>query len=124
MHRKDVAGQIGVDKTSVFNWEANNSRPDLRLMPAVIRFLGYNPLPEANTVAELLVRHRAALGMTQKDAASQIGVDPGTLAVGARGKGANRCLPEPSETLFRSRGGIELTSCRVSPRFADAPRIG
>jgi DNA-binding XRE family transcriptional regulator len=46
MLQKDVAEQIGVDKTSVFNWEANTSRPEIRYMPAIIRFLGYNPLPE------------------------------------------------------------------------------
>jgi hypothetical protein len=34
-------------------------------MPAIIQFLGYNPLPEAKTVAEPLVRHRTALGLSQ-----------------------------------------------------------
>jgi len=36
-----------VDTTSVFNWEAKTSQPDLKYMPAVTRFLGYNPLPAA-----------------------------------------------------------------------------
>ena len=53
-------------------------------MPAIIRFLGYNPLPEAKTLAEQLVRRRTTLGMPQKDAVRTIGVDQGTLAeVGA-----------------------------------------
>jgi DNA-binding XRE family transcriptional regulator len=30
LEQKEVARQIGVDKTSVFNWEANTSQPDLR----------------------------------------------------------------------------------------------
>jgi transcriptional regulator with XRE-family HTH domain len=55
-------------------------------MPAIIRFLGYNPLPAANTVAEQLIRHRTTLGMTQKEAAGRLGVDQGTLARWERGE--------------------------------------
>jgi transcriptional regulator with XRE-family HTH domain len=86
MLQKDVAQQLGVDKTSVFNWEANTSKPEIRYMPAIIRFLGYNPLPEANTVAEQLIRRRTSLGILQKDAAGRLGVDPGTLAKWEQGK--------------------------------------
>jgi hypothetical protein len=37
------AAQIGVNKTCVFNWEVNTSNPEIRYMPTIIRFLGYNP---------------------------------------------------------------------------------
>ena len=47
--RRTVGERIGVDTTSVFNWEAKTSQPDLKYMPAVIRFLGYNPLPTAKS---------------------------------------------------------------------------
>ena len=55
-------------------------------MPAIIRFLGYNPLPEAEGWGERLVRHRSTLGMTQKEAACALGVDQGTLARWERGE--------------------------------------
>jgi transcriptional regulator with XRE-family HTH domain len=86
MLQKDVAEQLGVNKTSVFNWEANTSAPEIRYMPAIIRFLGYNPLPVAGTLAEQLVRQRTSLGLSQKEAAGEIGVDPGTLAKWERGE--------------------------------------
>ena len=86
MLQKEVAEQLGVDKTSVFNWEANTSAPEIRYMPAIIGFLGYNPLPEAKGWGERLVRHRSTLGMTQKEAARQLGVDQGTLARWERGE--------------------------------------
>jgi site-specific DNA recombinase len=86
MVQKDVAEQLGVDTTSVFNWEANTSAPEIRYMPVIIGFLGYNPLPEAKGWGERLVRHRTTLGMTQKDAARQLGVDQGTLAKWERGE--------------------------------------
>ena len=83
---RTVGERIGVDTTSVFNWEANTSQPDLKYMPAVIQFLGYNPLPAADTLGERLVRHRTSLGMTQGEAAKRLGVDPGTLARSERGE--------------------------------------
>jgi transcriptional regulator with XRE-family HTH domain len=84
--QKDVADQVGVDKCSVFNWETNTVSPDIRCMPAIIRFLGYNPLPEAKSWGERLIRHRTSLGMTQGEAAKHLGVDSGTLARWERGE--------------------------------------
>ena len=43
--QRQVAEQIGVDKTSIHNWETNFSKPSLEYMPAIIQFLGYNPVP-------------------------------------------------------------------------------
>jgi DNA-binding transcriptional regulator YiaG len=43
--QRQVAEQFGVTTESVSNWEANLVQPQLRFMPAIIRFLGYNPLP-------------------------------------------------------------------------------
>jgi len=86
MLQGEVAGQIGVDTTTVFNWEANTARPEIRYMPAVIAFLGYNPLPEANGWGERLVRRRTSLGLSQKEAARRLGVDPSTLARWERGE--------------------------------------
>ncbi len=47
--QRQVAEQIGVDKTSITNWESNRTKPGLVYMPAIIRFLGYNPLPPATS---------------------------------------------------------------------------
>ena len=55
-------------------------------LPAIVRFLGYNPLPAAKGWAERLVRHRTSLGMTQGEAAGRLGVDPSTLARWERGE--------------------------------------
>jgi transcriptional regulator with XRE-family HTH domain len=55
-------------------------------MPAILRFLGYNPLPPGRTWAERLVNARTALGLSQKESAQKIGVDQGTLARWERGE--------------------------------------
>jgi site-specific DNA recombinase len=86
LFQKDVADQLGVDKTSVFNWERNRSSPEIRYMPAIIGFLGFDPRPDGNGWGERLVRQRTALGLTQKESAQRLGVDPGTLARWERGE--------------------------------------
>jgi site-specific DNA recombinase len=94
MLQREVAVQIGVDTTCVFNWEAQISKPEIRYMPSIIGFLGYNPLPEGATMGERLVRQRTTLGLTQREAAERIGVDPGTLGeMGARRARAGWGLP-------------------------------
>jgi transcriptional regulator with XRE-family HTH domain len=80
MFQREVAEKIGVCEPSICNWEANAAAPAIRYMPAIIRLLGYNPLPEANGLSELLVRRRTTLGLSQKKAALDLGVDPSTLA--------------------------------------------
>jgi transcriptional regulator with XRE-family HTH domain len=86
MLQKEVAERIGVDKTSVFNWEANTACPEVRYMPAIIQFLDYDPLPEPNGWSERLIRHRTSLGLSQRGAAKRLGVDPSTLAKWERGE--------------------------------------
>jgi site-specific DNA recombinase len=86
LRQKDAAKHLGVTAASVYNWEANKGVPEFRSMPAVIHFLGYNPLPAATTTAQQLVRRRTELGMSQKEAAQQMGVDPSTLARWERGE--------------------------------------
>jgi transcriptional regulator with XRE-family HTH domain len=49
-------------------------------IPAIIRFLGYDPQPPSSTWSERLVQVRTALGLTQSAAAARIGVDACTLA--------------------------------------------
>jgi transcriptional regulator with XRE-family HTH domain len=86
MLQREVAEQLGVCEPSVFTWEANTVSPEIRSMPAIIRFLGYNPLPAADTLGGRIVRHRTSLGMTREEAAKRLGVAPGTLARWERGE--------------------------------------
>lgn len=84
--QRRFADQLEVNVASVVNWENNLSKPKVSNMPAIIRFLGYNPLPPATGLADRLVQARAALGLTQKEAAARIGVDQCTLARWERGE--------------------------------------
>ncbi len=69
-----------MDESIVTNREKSNTQPQLYLIPEVIEFLGYDPmLAETKTLAERLLRYRKTRGMSQKELAKQIGIDPTTL---------------------------------------------
>lgn len=77
--QRQLAEQIGVSGATITNWERNESIPVIRYMPAIIRFLGYDPLPPASSSHERLAGARRKLGLTQRKMAELLGIDPGTL---------------------------------------------
>jgi len=98
LFQKQVAERIGVDKTTVYNWECHKSSPQVHQLPAVIRFLGYKPFPSKESFSEKLTAVRRALGLNQTAMARRLGIDPGTLRSWENRK---RC---PSKKLRRNIG--------------------
>ena len=41
--QREVARKLGVTESTIWNWEANRSSRQLRFMPKIIAFLGYDP---------------------------------------------------------------------------------
>jgi transcriptional regulator with XRE-family HTH domain len=78
--QRQVAEKLGVDKSSLANWENSRTKPGVEYMPAIIRFLGYNTLPPGDSWSERLIQGRTALGLSQKESAKRIGIDQSTLA--------------------------------------------
>ena len=77
---------MGLHATSVALLLKRGTTRDLRTLSAVIRFLGYDPRPVPNTIGEALVRHRTGQGMSPKELAAKLSVDPTTLARWERGE--------------------------------------
>ena len=77
--QRQVAVQLGVNTSTVTNWELSHNSPDFRFLPAIIEFLGCDPRPEPETIGQTLIRHREGRGMSQKELAALLDVDPSTL---------------------------------------------
>jgi len=71
-----AAARLGVIETTVWNWENSVTAPPEVCFPAIIAFLGYEPWPNAATLAERLRAERLRRGLSQKAAALSVGVDP------------------------------------------------
>ena len=63
---------------TVLHWKKGQTEPPIEFMPAIIRFLGYDPFPETKNVAARMLAKRRAMGWSTKKAAWQLGVDSGT----------------------------------------------
>lgn len=60
--QREVALRIGVDKSTVFNWEAGTAKPNRRALSGVIAFLGYDPTETRSTIGERIPAARRAPG--------------------------------------------------------------
>lgn len=79
LFQKEVAERIGVHPLTITNWEDSASQPPVQYIPAIIRFLGYDPSPEATTFPGRLIYSRRVRGLTQKQLATELGVNPTTV---------------------------------------------
>ena len=81
LFQKDVAHIIGVEETSIYNWEKNLSKPSITYVPKIIEFLGYIPF-QLNDLpfGDQIKLYRKLRGISQKYLAKEIDIDPTTLA--------------------------------------------
>jgi DNA-binding XRE family transcriptional regulator len=76
--QKQAAERIGVDETSVYNWESNRVEPAVRLIPRIHLFLGHCPYTPGLPLSGKLKLLRQGLGLSQEGMAKAVGVDEGT----------------------------------------------
>jgi transcriptional regulator with XRE-family HTH domain len=104
LYQVKVAEIIGVDECTVANWEKNRTNPMLWTLPKIIQFLGYDPsASKPETRGEKLLRYRKYRGMTQKELAKLIGIDPTTLSMLERNRSTClRPVKKKLETFLRN----------------------
>lgn len=79
--QEEAATLLGVNAWTVHNWETGQRKPEIRFILALVGFLGYDPEPvDEGTLAGRLVARRRELGLSQREAARSLQIDPGTWA--------------------------------------------
>ncbi|NOT87459.1 MAG: helix-turn-helix transcriptional regulator [Lysobacter sp.] len=79
--QEEAARQLGVNAWTVLNWEAEETKPAIQFIPALVEFLGYDPEPvDQGTLVGQLVAKRRELGISKRQAARSLRIDPGTWA--------------------------------------------
>jgi transcriptional regulator with XRE-family HTH domain len=67
LKQSDVSKILQVSKATITNWENNLTKPKTRYIPAIIRFLGYNPFPVPVKVFSTQIKYcRQIKGLTQE----------------------------------------------------------
>lgn len=81
MTQKELASRLGVTANTLVNWELGVNVPYVSCFPAILIFLGYDPLYEDDGSLKEVVKHyRRRKGLRLVELAKQIGIDPGTLS--------------------------------------------
>ncbi|MEW7987469.1 MAG: helix-turn-helix transcriptional regulator [Candidatus Thiodiazotropha endolucinida] len=81
----DVAPKLGVNPWTLRNWEYNRTKPCVRYYPAIMDFLGYCPYQRGDTLGKKILLHCTHQGLSQRDLARIVGVDPGSILKWERG---------------------------------------
>ncbi|MEW8001043.1 MAG: helix-turn-helix transcriptional regulator [Candidatus Thiodiazotropha endolucinida] len=76
----DVAPRLGVNPWTLRNWELNRTKPSVQYCPAIMDFLGYCPYQRGDTLGRKIMLHRTHQGLSQRDLARIVGIDPGTIS--------------------------------------------
>ena len=84
--QKQAADRLRVTSFTVLNWEKGHTEPPIETVPAILRFLGYDPFPQPQNLPKRLLAKRRVMGWSIRQAARQLGVDPGTWSDWERGE--------------------------------------
>ena len=79
LRQKQAAKNLGTDAWSLRTWETSRHEIHIRFYPAIIAFLGYNPLPKATTRGEAIRRERVSRGWSRRHLEQVARVDEGTI---------------------------------------------
>lgn len=77
--QREVAKGLRVDSMSLVNWEKNRTQVGARFVPAIIRWLGYDPLPVASSFGECIAIERTRRGLARRGLAKALGWDESTV---------------------------------------------
>jgi DNA-binding transcriptional regulator YiaG len=114
LQNKHLARKLGVDETTIHNWEDKGIAPAIRFMPRILEFLGYDPCAagQPRSLAEQLKALRTRLGLFRKRLAALLGIDHSNLAAWENGthQPAKRSLKRIAEFLVWHDHQLEPTS--------------
>ncbi len=80
---KETGKLLGTGELSVIHCEKDRTVPRVYFFPAIIQFLGYNPLPEPRTLPERLLAKRLERGWSRRVAARYLGSTNRHLEIGS-----------------------------------------
>jgi transcriptional regulator with XRE-family HTH domain len=102
-----AAQLIKVNTWTLLHWEHNRRMPACRFFPSIIRFLGREPWPGPQTIAERLRAERLRRGLSCSQVAGLIQVDDGSVNAWEAGNGPHHALAKAKVEGFVT-GNVRL----------------
>jgi transcriptional regulator with XRE-family HTH domain len=100
LSQRRVAREIGCSQASLANWEKGHRAPEIRFLPSILAFLGYDPRPEPLTFGGRVRAAREGKGLSEQALARRLGLDPSTVCVWER-DAVRRPYPHIRQTFER-----------------------
>lgn len=123
LYQKDVAARIKVSEDCITFWENHRCQPQVKHVPKIIAFLGYNPYLDLkwDSFADKVRTCRRLLGFSFRKMAKVLNADPGTIAKWENGKTVPH-EPRRGEltTLLQLKIDTAKTSGEADPGSAGA----
>jgi DNA-binding transcriptional regulator YiaG len=85
MLQREVADMIGVCKGTIIHWENNKGGSCAPDVPAIIKFLGYDPFPDPGGLINEMKQWRVRSGLSTTEAAGLLGMEGATWAYWEQG---------------------------------------
>jgi transcriptional regulator with XRE-family HTH domain len=79
LRQEDAARALGVKTGTLRFWELGLNHVSVKHLPAIIQFLGYDPVPEVTSLPERIRAVRRRLGISQKELAKRFRMDLKTI---------------------------------------------
>lgn len=70
---------MGINEWTYMNWEKGRAQPNIKFMPRVIGYLGYDLLGRGVTFGRRLLHARLRLGLTQAELGTHFGLGRSTI---------------------------------------------
>jgi transcriptional regulator with XRE-family HTH domain len=77
--QREAAERMGIQRDTYINWETGKTEPVAAQFRPVVAFLGYDPTPAPQTLAERVKAKQRRLGASLAQVARYLGWDPGSL---------------------------------------------
>lgn len=75
--QKEVGKFFGISEETIYNWESGRNQPDIKLIPKIIKFLGYVPFePEGGDLISRLKFYKLINGLTVEGLAERLSKHP------------------------------------------------
>lgn len=120
LYQSQVAKQLGVDETTIVNWEKGRTHPADRYFPRIVAFLGYVPFDVPQDPLGRLRYYKLVHGLSYEALGRELGMDASVVTGWLAGRHRPRAASlKRIEAFLCAKGFVASSEQRTTD--ADSP---